>query len=50
MYVFIWRDRRGRYRMLGKFIATYAISPYYHKSCEFECRWMQMCTRYNIMW
>jgi len=30
------RDRRSRDRMVVGFIATYAISAYHHKHCNFE--------------
>jgi hypothetical protein len=32
------RGRRGRDRMVVVFTTTYAISAYYHISCEFESR------------
>jgi len=34
----IWRDRRGRDRMVVRFTTTYAISAYHHWCCEFESR------------
>jgi len=37
-FTFVLWDRRGRDRMVIRFITPYAISTYYHKMCEFEPR------------
>ena len=41
-------DRRGRGRMVGVFITTYAIGAYHHCCCEFES-WSGRCVQHYVM-